>query len=127
MLFSKFQYWRKLSAKPIRYKLTLNDNPTNKAIPKVPPIGNPKLLEIIKYVPPFCTGLSVESEATLRPVVKDIMWAITMIPMVFIKPACPMIAGKRRYMITPKMVNMEGVNTPLKVPNFLALAIIYLI
>jgi len=34
---------RKLSAKPIKYKLTLKDNPTNNARPKVPPIESLKL------------------------------------------------------------------------------------
>lgn len=39
-------------------------------------------------------------------------------------PALPTTQPRRRYRITPKIVNMEGVNTPPKVPNFLILLII---
>jgi hypothetical protein len=43
-------------------------------------------------------------------------------PKVAQRPACPIIHGKRRYMITPRMVRMEGVKTPPNAPNFLAFA-----
>lgn len=62
-------------------------------------------------------------EDTLNPVVMEIIWAITIIPMVAHNPAWPMIIGKRMYMITPRMVSIEGVNTPPKVPNLFDLAI----
>jgi hypothetical protein len=35
------------------------------------------------------------------------------------KPACPTIHGSRKYMITPRIVRIEGVNTPPNVPNLL--------
>ena len=56
---------------------------------------------------------------TLKLVVAEIRWAITIIPMVAIRPASPTIIGKRIYIITPRMVKMEGVKTPLKVLNLL--------
>jgi hypothetical protein len=34
-----------------------------------------------------------------------------------IKPTFPITHPKRRYMITPRIVRILGVNTPLKVPN----------
>jgi hypothetical protein len=33
------------------------------------------------------------------------------------KPTLPTTHPKRRYIITPKMVKIEGVKTPLKVPK----------
>lgn len=71
-------------------------------------------------MPPVLTVLSVESEAKLRLVEKDMMCATTIIPNVLISPAWPRMTGNLRYMITPRMVSMEGVKTPLNVPNFLA-------
>lgn len=110
-------YPRKLSAKPIKYKLTLKDNPTNKARPSVPPIGKPRLREIIKYVPPVLTLLSVAIDETLNPVDMEIICATTIIATEVKNPACPTIQGNLRYIITPSIVKIEGVNTPLKVPN----------
>jgi hypothetical protein len=37
-------------------------------------------------------------------------------------PACPTIQGNRRYIITPRIVRIEGVKTPPNAPYFLALA-----
>jgi hypothetical protein len=54
---------------------------------------------------------------TLRPVAKEITCAITMIPIADNNPASPTIIGSRRYIITPRIVSMEGVKTPEKVPN----------
>ncbi len=39
------------------------------------------------------------------------------------RPAVPITQPKRKYMITPKIVRIEGVKTPAKAPNFLAIAI----
>ena len=36
-------------------------------------------------------------------------------------PVLPTIQPVRRYMITPRMVSIEGVKTPRKVPSFCAL------
>ena len=41
-----------------------------------------------------------------------------------IKPALPTTQPKRIYIITPKMVSIEGVKTPAKVPNFFPSVII---
>jgi hypothetical protein len=65
----------------------------------------------------------VAIEETLIPVANAIMWATTIIPMVCHSPASPIIIGKRKYMITPRMVNIEGVKTPPKVPNLFDFAI----
>jgi hypothetical protein len=46
-----------------------------------------------------------------------------MIPSVDHNPAAPTIIGSRRYIITPRIVNIEGVKTPPKVPNLLIFAI----
>ena len=37
-------------------------------------------------------------------------------------PACPTTYPRRKNMITPRIVNVQGVNTPANVPNF-ALAV----
>ena len=68
-------------------------------------------------MPPACIFLSVAIEATDRPVVMEMICATRMIKRVIHKPACPVIQGKRRYMMTPRIVRMEGVNTPAKVPK----------
>jgi len=68
----------------------------------------------------------VDSEATLKLVVIEIIWAITIIAMVFINPACPIMVGNLKYIITPNMVKIEGVKTPLKVPNFLFFDILFI-
>jgi hypothetical protein len=65
----------------------------------------------------------VAIDETLKPVITEIMCAITMIPIVAQNPASPTIIGSRKYMITPRMVKMDGVNTPPKVPNLLTFAI----
>ena len=62
-------------------------------------------------------------DETLNPVDKDMMWATTMIPIVAISPACPTMVGNLKYIITPKIVKIEGVKTPPKVPNLADLAI----
>lgn len=47
---------------------------------------------------------------------------IVTIARVPIKPALPTTQPKRKYMITPKIVNIEGVKTPPNVPNPVAWA-----
>ncbi len=54
----------------------------------------------------------------LNPVVIEMIWAIIIIAKVAISPASPTIQPSRMYMITPRMVSIEGVNTPPKAPNF---------
>ena len=125
LLISQPQYPRKLSEKPITYRLTLNESPTKRASPSVPPIGSPMLRDNMKYVPPACTFLSVAIEATLSPVATEMMCATTMMAIVVHNPAWPTIVGRRRYMITPRIVRIDGVKTPAKVPNFFAPAIFW--
>ncbi len=38
------------------------------------------------------------------------------------KPATPTTHPKRKYIITPRMVNMDGVKTPENDPNFFAVS-----
>jgi hypothetical protein len=63
-------------------------------------------------------------EAMDKPVKKVMLVErVTMIK-VPIRPTFPTTQPKRRYMITPKMVRIEGVKTPPKVPNPLLLALV---
>jgi hypothetical protein len=55
----------------------------------------------------------------LNPVVTEIICAIKIMPIVYIKPASPTTQPKRIYIITPKIVNKDGVNTPANAPYFL--------
>jgi hypothetical protein len=57
-------------------------------------------------------------DETLKPVQKETIWAIRTIPMTIYSPACPVIHGNRIYIITPRIVRMEGVKTPENVPYF---------
>jgi hypothetical protein len=66
----------------------------------------------------------VAMEETLNPVVTEIICATTMIPMVAHKPASPTIIGSLKYMITPRIVKIEGTNTPPNVPNLELFAIL---
>src|SRR5690606_39113181 len=54
----------------------------------------------------------------LRPVVTEITCATAMIPRAMYRPALPTTQGRRMYMMTPRIVRIDGVNTPPKVPNF---------
>jgi len=62
--------------------------------------------------------LSVAIEEILKPVVMEMTWAITTMMIDPHKPALPTTQPSLRYIITPKMVRIEGVNTPPKAPNF---------
>ena len=59
----------------------------------------------------------------LKPVVTAITCAIMIIMIVPNKPALPTTQPKRIYIITPKMVNIDGVKTPSNVLNFFVLVI----
>ena len=54
-----------------------------------------------------------------RVVMSVIAFAIKTMKMTRRKPRCPTNHPERRYMITPRMVRIVGVNTPRSVPNFL--------
>lgn len=54
----------------------------------------------------------------LKPVATLMTWATRIITMEPIRPAWPTTHPKRMYIITPRMVRIEGVNTPAKNPNF---------
>ncbi|GAB5563335.1 MAG: hypothetical protein Wins2KO_03980 [Winogradskyella sp.] len=53
-----------------------------------------------------------------KAVHKVIRNEISMISQAPSKPAFPTTQPKRKYIITPRMVNKVGVNTPPNVPNF---------
>lgn len=74
-------------------------------------------------MPPAPIFLSVATEDTLKPVVTAIKWAIMIITMAPNRPAFPTTQPRRMYMITPKIVSMDGVKTPANVPNFFLSAI----
>lgn len=75
-------------------------------------------------MPPAPIFLSVATDDTLNPVVTAITCATNIMSMVPNSPAFPTTQPKRIYIMTPKMVRMEGVKTPSKVPNFFLLGII---
>ena len=64
--------------------------------------------------------LSVAMDEMLSPVVNEITCASNIMAIIPVSPATPATQPKRRYMITPRMVNIEGVKTPEKAPNFFA-------
>ena len=63
-------------------------------------------------------------EAIESPVKKVMAVAMVTISKVPAKPTWPTTHPKRRYIITPKMVRIEGVNTPPKVPSPLAFCLV---
>ena len=73
-------------------------------------------------MPPALIFLSVAMDEILKPVETEIICANKIMTRALIRPAWPTTHPRRIYMITPKIVKMEGVNTPAKVPNFLGLA-----
>ena len=84
-------------------------------MPIAPPISTPSDRLIRKYAPPALTGELVAIDAMDRAVRKVMEVAkVTMIS-VPISPTLPTTQPKRRYMITPRTVSMEGVKTPPKV------------
>ena len=62
----------------------------------------------------------VAIEETDNPVIKVIQVEKKRINKTPQKPEYPIIVGKRKYIITPKIVKTLGVNTPPKVPNLFA-------
>ena len=78
-----------------------------------------KAITIFKHVE-ACLKMFI---AEIKPVVTDIICAITIIARAYISPASPTTQPSRIYIITPRMVNIDGVNTPAKAPNFFACAI----
>lgn len=57
---------------------------------------------------------SAESDSPVRKVIEVAIVTINSVPA---NPTLPSTQPKRRYMITPRIVRMLGVNTPLNVPN----------
>ncbi len=54
-----------------------------------------------------------------RAVTKVMALARATMPKVGSSPALPITQPARRYMMTPRMVRIEGVKTPMKAPSFL--------
>ena len=67
--------------------------------------------------------MSVAIEEMLSPVLMLITCATRMMPSAAVSPALPTTAGRRRYMITPRIVSTEGVNTPPNVPSLPSFAL----
>ena len=86
-------------------------------MPTAPPISTPNDLLIKKYAPPPFTGALVAMDA-MDSEVRKVMDVpkVTMIN-VPISPTLPTTHPKRKYMITPSTVRMEGVKTPPNVFN----------
>ncbi len=58
----------------------------------------------------------------LSPVLMLMTWETAMMPSATYRPPLPTTHGRRRYMMTPRIVRMLGVKTPPNVPNFPSLA-----
>ena len=70
-------------------------------------------------MPPDLIFLSVAIDDILNPVDTDTTCAIRIMPKTITSvPEFPITHPKRRYMITPRIVRIEGINTPPNVPNF---------
>lgn len=80
-----------------------------------PPISMPNDLLIKKYAPPALTGALVAMEAMESAVKKVIEVPKVTIISVPISPTLPTTHPKRRYIITPTTVRIDGVKTPPKV------------
>ena len=80
-----------------------------------PPISMPNDLLIKKYAPPALTGALVAIEAMESEVKKVIEVPKVTIISVPISPTLPTTHPKRRYIITPTTVRIDGVKTPPKV------------
>ena len=86
-------------------------------MPIAAPISTPKDLDTMKYAPPPFTCIFVASADMDRPVRKVIALERVTIVRVLARPTEPSTHPKRRYMTTPMIVSMLGVNTPLNVPK----------
>jgi len=63
------------------------------------------------------TRIFVANAETERPVRKVTELETVTITSVKASPTCPSTQPVRKYMITPRIVKILGVNTPLNVPN----------
>ena len=63
----------------------------------------------------------------LNPVVTEITCAIKITIIVPQRPALPTTQPNRMYIITPRMVRIDGVKTPPNVPNFFESAINFIL
>jgi hypothetical protein len=89
----------------------------NSGNPTAAPTSSPSVREIMKYAPPAPTFMLV-AIAEIDSAVTNVMNVDTVtISTVCARPTLPRTHGRRRYMITPRIVRMLGVNTPLKVPK----------
>ena len=82
-----------------------------------PPNSGPRALEIKKYAPPPATGVLVDTAAMDREVSVVMLLASSRISSACKMPAWPTTKPARINMMTPKMVRIEGVKTPPKVPS----------
>lgn len=90
-------------------------------MPIAPPISKPNDLLIRKYAPPALTGALVAMDA-IESAVRKVM-DVPSVTMASVprSPTLPTTHPKRRYIITPTTVRMDGVKTPPKVFNPCAL------
>jgi hypothetical protein len=87
-----------------------------------PPNSKPRLREIKKYSPPTPTLILVATAETDKAVMKVMDVEMVTIISAVQRPTFPTIQPKRKYMITPRIVRIEGVKTPRKVPNWCGLS-----
>ena len=77
-------------------------------------------------MPPDFIFLSVAMDDILKPVDTDTTCAIIIMPITINSvPEFPTTHPNRRYMITPRIVRIEGINTPPNVPNFFMLSFVF--
>ena len=82
-----------------------------------PPASIPRDREIMKYAPPVRTRWSVAMAVMERAVRKVMEVERVTMRKVPGSPTFPTTHPNLRYMMTPRMVRMEGVKTPPKVPR----------
>jgi len=86
-------------------------------MPIAPPISRPRLREMIKYAPPTPTRVFVAIADRQSAVMKVMPLARATTSNVLVRPTWPRTHPKRKYMMTPRMVKMVGVNTPRNMPR----------
>ena len=82
------------------------------------PLKSPSDRLIRKYAPPTPTRWEVASEDTDNAVISVMAFAKPTIAIVPQIPAFPTTHPNLRYMMAPKMVRIDGINTPRSVPYF---------
>ena len=86
-------------------------------MPSAAPVSRPSERDSMKYAPPPFMRMFVASAEMESPVRKVMELPMTTSSRERARPTCPSIQPTRRYITTPMMVRMLGVNTPWNVPN----------